>query len=102
MKMSSYQYLIECASQIHKSLIIRGGGVLHIGGHLAEERFIYQELGVPVLWIEGIPQYANEIKKLISKIPSQQVECYLLSDISKTNVCFISPIMIEVPHRSTN
>ena len=45
-------------------------------------------MGVPVLWIEGIPQYANEIKKLISQIPSQQVECYLLSDISKTNVSF--------------
>ncbi len=87
-KTSSYQNLFEVPSKIHKSLIVQGGGVLHIGGHLAEERFIYQELEVPVLWIEGIPQYANEIKKLISQIPSQQVECYLLSDISKTNVKF--------------
>lgn len=88
MKTSSYQDLLEIPSQIHKNLIVRGGGVLHIGGHLAEERFIYKELGVPVLWIEGIPEYANAIKKLIRQIPSQQVECYLLSDISKTSVSF--------------
>jgi len=88
MKMSSYQDLLEVPSKIHKSLIVQGGGVLHIGGHLAEERFIYQELGVPVLWIEGIPKYANAIKLLIRQIPSQQVECYLLSDISETSVSF--------------
>ena len=47
-------------------------GVIHIGGHYGEERFVYKELGIKnVIWFEPLKRnYEILLKNVNSKIPA--------------------------------
>ena len=88
MRNASYENLIQFPDRIHDSILKNSIGVLHIGGHLAEERFKYADLGLPVVWVEGIEEYHRRLVQLISSIPNQSAMCLFLSDTNSENVPF--------------
>jgi FkbM family methyltransferase len=65
-------------------------GVLHIGAHFGEERFLYSELNKPVLWIEAVPDYFQLLAANISGFANQEARLLLLSDSEKQADFFIA------------
>ena len=55
-------------------------GVVHVGGHLAEEREQYARRGLNVLWIEPIEECFNELVKAIAPYPKQSALCRLITN----------------------
>lgn len=55
-------------------------GILHIGAHFGEERYIYDALQKPVLWIEAVPQYFEQLQENISEFKLQKAKQMLLAD----------------------
>jgi FkbM family methyltransferase len=58
----------------------RVSGVIHVGGHLAEERDIYADRGLNVFWVEANPKLYPELLNTISNHPNQRASCDLLMD----------------------
>jgi FkbM family methyltransferase len=87
-KTKTAQYLVDLPESLHNQIISNSKGVLHIGAHLAEERFKYELVGVPVIWIEGIPEYHSQLLKILEPFPNQSAWCYFLSDSSEAEVPF--------------
>jgi FkbM family methyltransferase len=81
-------FLETLTENIHSQLVTKSNSVLHVGGHLAEERHHYSEKHKDVIWIEGITEYADEMRELLCDIPNQEVHSYFLSNISERNVTF--------------
>lgn len=63
-----------------KSNLVAARGVLHIGAHFGEERFMYAEFQKPVLWFEGVPDYFKQLTANINSIDNQEARLFLLSD----------------------
>jgi FkbM family methyltransferase len=47
-------------------------GVIHLGASYGQERDIYNELGLQVLWVEAIPEVFEQLKKNIEPYPNQK------------------------------
>ena len=60
--------------------LVASRGVLHIGAHFGEERFIYSELQKPVLWVEAVPEYFNQLRFNLENFENQEARLLLLSD----------------------
>ena len=88
MKTKNTQYLNKIPESVHNQIVSNSKGVIHIGGHLGEERFKYDLLGVPVIWIEGIREYCSQLLNVLEPFPNQLAWCYFLSDDSETEVPF--------------
>jgi len=49
-------------------------GIVHVGAHLAQERYFYKKQGFePVFWVEAIPEIAIRATKLLENFPNQQL-----------------------------
>jgi len=62
---------------------IKPKGVIHIGAHDCEERYIYHKYGISdnnIIWIEGNPLLVERIK---NNIPSAKIYQGLIADIEK-------------------
>jgi len=56
-------------------------GIIHVGAHKAEESSVYDDLGIEnVVWIEGNPDLANQLKENFNK-KHNVVLNYLISDV---------------------
>jgi len=55
-------------------------GVVHIGANTGQERFVYDNAGLKVLWIEPIPRVFRQLVKNIRFFPKQAALEYLISD----------------------
>src|SRR5262245_39160733 len=55
-------------------------GVIHIGASWGQERDIYAAAGLPVIWIEAIPEMFEELQRNIEGYPDQRAFNYLLTD----------------------
>lgn len=55
-------------------------GVIHIGGHIAEERELYAKNGLDVVWIEPVSEPFQKLKSNISGFPRQKAYQYLITD----------------------
>lgn len=56
-------------------------GIIHVGAHKAEENAVYDDLGIEnVVWIEGNPDLANQLKENFNK-KHNIVLNYLVSDV---------------------
>jgi len=62
-------------------------GIVHIGGHNAEERDFYG-MKLPVLWVEGHPDYATKMIENLKWEPWQVGYEALLSDVDDVEVDF--------------
>ncbi len=63
-------------------------GVLHVGANSGEERFIYSEAGLAVVWIEGRLEAFQELQKNITDFPNQSAHHFTVSAIDYQPVTF--------------
>ena len=59
-------------------------GVIHVGANAGHERDLYDRLGLPVLWVEAIPQLARRLRASLAGYPLQEtIECLLADEDGK-------------------
>ena len=75
-------------NRIARELAIQGGGILHIGGHEGQEAPLYEEYGIPVIWIEAIPEKFQVLLSNISAFSRQTGICALLGETNQQSVPF--------------
>jgi FkbM family methyltransferase len=63
-------------------------GVLHLGGHLAEESNEYAAYGKPVIWVEAIETLHSELQKNIARFSNQISYRALLSEVDNQEMTF--------------
>jgi FkbM family methyltransferase len=63
-------------------------GVIHVGGHLGEEREPYARHGLNVLWIEPMEEYFAQLVKAIAPFPKQKALCRLITDLDDQDYPF--------------
>lgn len=64
-------------------------GILHLGGHLAEERDLYAKYcSGPTYFVEALPKLAARIAANISPFKNQHVLCACVSDVDGQKVQF--------------
>ena len=78
------------AEGIENEIIKKSNGVFHIGAHLGQESKRYFESGVPVLWVEAVPNVYEKLLKNISIFPNQNAICALLVDQNDIDIQFNS------------
>jgi FkbM family methyltransferase len=61
-------------------------GVIHIGANKGQERYLYEKLGLNVLWIEPIPNICQRLRKNVSSFRKQIVLEALLLDRDDVDV----------------
>jgi hypothetical protein len=62
-------------------------GIIHVGAHIGEEAFQYEECGIDnVIWIEGNPEVFKVLCENISKYTNNYAFNCIISD--KDNVAF--------------
>ena len=62
------------------SFLRRVPGVVHVGANSGQERDVYRDLGLRVLWIEAINEVFDELVRNIAGHPKQKSLCALLTD----------------------
>jgi hypothetical protein len=62
------------------SFFRRVPGVVHVGANSGQERDLYRDLGLRVLWIEAINEVFDELVRNIAGHPKQKSLCALLTD----------------------
>lgn len=65
-----------------KSWLGQTKGVVHVGANSGEERHVYADLSIPVLWVEPIPSVYEQLRHNIASMPLQKAVRALLSDVS--------------------
>ena len=55
-------------------------GVIHVGANIGQERDIYARYGLPVIWIEPIPEQFAELQRNIASFPQQRAIRALITD----------------------
>jgi FkbM family methyltransferase len=63
-------------------------GILHCGSNVCEERFLYDELGVPVYWIEANPEMYEQARVNIQPYSKQKVYLACLGEEDGREVTF--------------
>lgn len=58
----------------------RARGVIHIGANEGQERDLYLSYGLPVIWVEPIPEVFNKLQQNIKDCPRQRALQYLVTD----------------------
>jgi FkbM family methyltransferase len=59
----------------------RTRGVVHVGGHVAQERQLYAKYGLNVLWIEPIEENFTQLIQGIVAFPKQRALRRLITDV---------------------
>lgn len=55
-------------------------GLIHVGANIGQERHMYNELGLNVIWIEPIPEIFKILKQNLEEVKSQRAFQYLVTD----------------------
>ncbi|MBP6311054.1 MAG: FkbM family methyltransferase [Flavobacteriales bacterium] len=63
-------------------------GVLHVGANEGQERQIYHEQGLKVLWIEALPDVFEKLLHNLKHYPDQTGLKYLFTDVDDKNYTF--------------
>jgi FkbM family methyltransferase len=63
-------------------------GVIHIGANAGQERDLYQDYGLRVVWIEPVPEVFSSLVENIRHHPNQTAFQYLVSDQDDTECAF--------------
>ncbi len=56
------------------------GGVIHVGANAGQERQVYADRGLKVVWVEPIPDVFQTLTENIRTFPDQTALCYLVTD----------------------
>ena len=69
--------------------VLRGShGVLHVGANQAQEARFYARLGLKVVWLEAMPEFAEQCARRIAGLKDQHVLAALVSDRPGEKVTF--------------
>jgi FkbM family methyltransferase len=63
------------------SFLAKARGVIHVGASNGQERFTYAEHGLPVVWIEALPEAYHQLVKNIQEFAHQSAVQALLTDV---------------------
>jgi FkbM family methyltransferase len=63
-------------------------GLIHIGANSGQERHLYRQLGLHVLWIEADPEVFQRLRENTTKSPRQRAINALVSDVDGAEVDF--------------
>jgi len=55
-------------------------GVIHVGANSGQERLLYNELGLEVIWIEPVPATFERLRANLAEFPKQRAYRYLITD----------------------
>lgn len=69
----------ELDSERH-SFLDQAKGVIHVGANVGQEREIYANRGLPVVWIEPVPGVFDLLCKQIAQYPEQRAIQALITD----------------------
>lgn len=64
----------------HDRFLRNASGVVHVGANSGQERGLYAELDLRVVWVEPIPGVFEELKSNIAGFPKQQAIQALVTD----------------------
>ncbi|MGI8670745.1 MAG: FkbM family methyltransferase [Aridibacter sp.] len=63
-----------------EAFLRRVSGVIHVGANDGEERFMYANYNLDVVWIEPIPEVFARLKNNLDDFPGQRAYQYLVTD----------------------
>lgn len=63
-------------------------GIVHVGGHHAQEAHWYASLGKPVVWVEAMPSAVARMEEVIAEYPDQRVLQACVSSVDGQEVTF--------------
>ena len=63
-------------------------GLIHIGANSGQERHLYRQLGLHVLWIEADPEVFQRLRENTANLPRQRAINALVSDVDGTEIDF--------------
>lgn len=55
-------------------------GVIHVGAHTGQERYLYSQHRLKILWIEPLPELFATLTENIAAMPDQRAVCSLVTD----------------------
>jgi SAM-dependent methyltransferase len=62
--------------------ISKGQALVHVGAHFAEERSLYQEKRISVMWVEACPLFSRKLSNNLAKFCGQEFRIGSLSKVS--------------------
>jgi FkbM family methyltransferase len=65
---------------INLRFLPRVHGIIHVGANIGQERHLYDDYGLAVLWIEPIPEMFAKLQENIAPLPRQRALQYLVTD----------------------
>jgi FkbM family methyltransferase len=63
-----------------KGFLRHVSGVIHVGAHIGQERHLYDQYGLRVLWIEPLPELFATLQANIARLPRQRAVQCLVTD----------------------
>jgi FkbM family methyltransferase len=63
-------------------------GVVHVGANTGQERAHYRQYGLPVLWIEPVPEVFAQLQANLAGMSGQRALCALIADQEGREVDF--------------
>ena len=73
-------YKILARDQDPDSFLDRISGIIHVGANTGQERELYASNGLPVLWVEPIPDVYEKLVSNLRNFPNQLAVQALLYD----------------------
>lgn len=70
-------------SWLRKRIYDQADGILHLGAHYGQEAESYHKAGANVIWIEGMPNVFQTLRKNIDKYPNQTAILAILGDSTR-------------------
>jgi FkbM family methyltransferase len=59
---------------------LQARGIIHVGGNLGQERFLYEDYGLNVAWVEPLPNMFDKLSENVRSFPKQRAFRYLITD----------------------
>jgi len=73
-------YKILARDRDSDSFLNRIAGIIHVGANTGQERQLYASKGLPVLWVEPIPEVYRKLMANLRDFPNQRAIQALLYD----------------------
>lgn len=80
LKSETWQDFKRQREEIYLAFLQNSSGVLHVGAHQVQERFLYEKYDLNVIWIEGDSQHIELSRLLLEPFPKQTLNQIMLSD----------------------
>lgn len=69
---SKFRVLKRTVKKSSDAFLTQSKGVLHVGANTGQERFLYDDYDLDILWVEPIPSVFEELEENLGKFPRQK------------------------------